>query len=124
MSDNSQFDNLRQSARVAMRVPVEIRGITADGIVFEETTSTGVIGVHRAMIWTSKALQKSAEVELTNHFSQRTAKFRVTWVNEPNGTNLWEAGVESLRPLDDFWVVGCAICSKGGYLIGNNNTKS
>jgi hypothetical protein len=57
------------------------------------------------MIWTSNALQKSAVVELTNRFSQRTAKFRVAWVKEPNGMNLWEAGVESLRPLDDFWGV-------------------
>jgi hypothetical protein len=88
-----------------MRVPVEIRGVTADGIAFEETTYTGVIGVHGAMIWTSKALHTDAEVEITNRFSQRTAKFRVAWVKEPNGANLWEAGVESLRPLDDFWGV-------------------
>lgn len=88
-----------------MRIPVEIRGISADGTLVEETTTTGVIGVHGAMIWTSKALQKSAEVELTNRFSQRTAVFRVAWVKEPNGTHLWEAGVESLRPLDDFWGV-------------------
>lgn len=88
-----------------MRVPVEIRGTAADGIVFEETTYTSVIGVHGAMLWTSKALQKNAEVELTNRFSQRTAKFRVAWVKEPNGKHLWEAGVESLRPLEDFWGV-------------------
>lgn len=88
-----------------MRVPVEIRGISADGMAFEETSYTGVIGVHGAMIWTSKALQESAEVELTNRFSQRTARFRVAWVKQPNGTGLWETGVESLRPLDDFWGV-------------------
>ena len=88
-----------------MRVPVEIRGVTADGVVMEETTYTGIIGVNGAMIWTSKALKKCAEVEITNHFSQRTAQFRVAWVKEPNGSNLWEAGVESLRPLDDFWGV-------------------
>jgi len=88
-----------------MRIPVEIRGVSADGLAFEEVTYTGVIGVHGAMIWTSKALQESTEVELTNRFSQRTARFRVAWVNEPNGTKLWEAGVESLRPLDDFWGV-------------------
>jgi hypothetical protein len=112
VDDNSQFDNLRQSARVVMRVPVEIRGITVDGIVFEETTYTRVIGVHGAMIWTSKSLQNSAEVELTNRFSQRTAKFRVAWVKEPNGTHLWEAGMESLGPLDDFW--GVRFPPKGG----------
>ena len=88
-----------------MRVPVEIRGTTADGISIEESTYTGVVGVHGAMIWTSKALQPGAEVELTNRFSQRTARFRVAWVKEPRDTELWETGVESLQPLDDFWGV-------------------
>jgi hypothetical protein len=88
-----------------MRVPVEIRGLAADGTVIEESTYTGVVGVNGAMIWTSKALQTGAEVELTNRFSQRTAKFRVTWAKDPQDTELWETGVESLRPLDDFWGV-------------------
>jgi len=88
-----------------MRVPVEIRGTAADGTVIEESTYTGVVGVLGAMIWTSKALQTGAEVELINRFSQRTAKFRVAWVNEPQGTELWETGLESLQPLDDFWGV-------------------
>jgi hypothetical protein len=105
LGDHSQFDNPRQSARVAMRVPVEIRGVTADGTAFEEETYTGVIGVHGAMIWTSHALQERAEVQVTNRFSQQTATFRVAWVKEPNGTKLWEAGVESLHSLDDFWGV-------------------
>ncbi|HEX3375835.1 MAG TPA: hypothetical protein VHS29_03185 [Candidatus Acidoferrales bacterium] len=105
MSDIPQFDNPRQGARVVLRVPVEIRGVAADKTVIEESTYTGVVGVQGAMIWVSKALQIGAEVELTNRFSQRTAKFRVAWVKEPQGTELWETGVESLRPLDDFWGV-------------------
>jgi len=88
-----------------LRVPVEIRGIAADGIAMEESTFTGVVGETGAMIWTSKALQVGTQVELTNHFSQRTAKFRVVWVKEPQDNGLWENGVESLQPLDDFWGV-------------------
>jgi hypothetical protein len=105
LRDNPQFDKSRQGARVVMRVPVEIRGVAADKTVIEESTYTGVVGVHGAMIWISKALQIGAEVEVTNRFSQRTARFRVAWVKEPQGTGLWETGVESLRPLDDFWGV-------------------
>ena len=89
-----------------MRVPVEVRGTAADGIPLEETTHTGVVGVLGAMIWTSRMLQIGTEVELTNRFSQQTAKFRVAWVKDQrDGEELWETGIESLRPLDDFWGV-------------------
>ena len=88
-----------------MRVPVEVRGTAADGTSFDESTHTGVVGVLGAMIWTSRILQVGTEVELTNRFSQQTAKFRVAWVKDQPDGGLWETGVESLRPLDDFWGV-------------------
>ncbi len=89
-----------------MRVPVEVRGMGVDGILLEESTHTGVVGVLGAMIWTSRMLQIGTEVELTNRFSQQTAKFRVAWVKDQrDGDEHWETGVESLRPLDDFWGV-------------------
>lgn len=89
-----------------MRVPVEVRGTAADGTPLEESTHTEVIGSLGAMIWLSRMLQIGAEVELTNRFSQQTAKFRVAWVKDQrDGEELWETGVESLRPLDDFWGV-------------------
>ena len=89
-----------------MRVPVEVRGTAVDGNLLEESTQTGVVGVLGAMIWTSRMLQIGTEVELTNRFSQQTAKFRVAWVKDlRDGEELWETGIESLRPLDDFWGV-------------------
>ena len=89
-----------------MRVPVEIRGTAADGILLEESTHTGVVGVLGAMIWTSRMMQIGSEVELTNRFSQKTAKFRVAWVkDQQDNEELWETGIESLGPLDDFWGV-------------------
>jgi hypothetical protein len=104
--DTPQFEKRREGARVVMRVPVEIDGTAADGIPLKESTHTGVVGVLGAMIWTSRKLPIGAEVELTNRFSQQTAKFRVAWVkDQPDGDELWETGVESLRPLDDFWGV-------------------
>jgi len=88
-----------------MRVPVEVRGTGADGSPLEESTHTGVVGAQGAMIWTSRRLQPGTEVELTNRFSQQTAKFRVAWVKDQQDDQLWECGVESLQPLDDFWGV-------------------
>jgi hypothetical protein len=88
-----------------MRVPVEVRGTAADGSKLDESTFTGIIGVQGAMIWTSAVLQVGSEVEITNRFSQQTAKFRVAWVKDEAEGGLWETGVESLRPLDGFWGV-------------------
>ena len=88
-----------------MRVPVEVRGTAVDGNPLEESTHTGVVGVLGAMIWTSRKLQIGAEVEITNRFSQQTAKFRVVWIKDQGEGKLWETGVESLQPLDDFWGV-------------------
>ena len=85
-----------------MRVPVEVRGTAADGNLLEESTHTGVVGVLGAMIWTSRMLQSGTEVELTNRFSRQSAKFRVAWVKVHQNGGLWETGLESLRPLDDF----------------------
>jgi hypothetical protein len=103
--DTPQFKSQRQAARVVMRVPVEVRGTAVDGNPLEESTHTGVVGVLGAMIWTSRRLQVGTEVELTNRFSQLTAKFRVAWVKDQQDRELWETGVESLEPLDDFWGV-------------------
>ncbi len=103
--DNPQFNKQRQGSRVVMRVPVEVRGTAADGTSFDESTHTGVVGVLGAMIWTSRILQVGTEVEVTNRFSQQTAKFRVAWVKDQPDGGLWETGVESLLPLDDFWGV-------------------
>jgi hypothetical protein len=84
---------------------VEVRGTAADGNLLEESTHTGVVGTLGAMILTSRKLQVGTEVELTNRFSQQTAKFLVAWVKDQQDGQLFEAGVESLQPLDDFWGV-------------------
>ena len=88
-----------------MRVPVDVSGTAEDGSPLEEKTHTGVVGAKGAMIRTSRMLRIGTEVMVTNCFSQQTANFRVVWVNEPQGNDLWEIGIESLQPLNDFWGV-------------------
>jgi hypothetical protein len=88
-----------------MRVPVGIRGVTEDGKLLEEKTFTGVIGAMGAMVLASQKMPVGANIEVTNGFSQQTAKFRVAWVRRQEDGELWETGVEALQPLDDFWGV-------------------
>ena len=88
-----------------MRVPVEVRWLADDGNSLEEETHTSVVGVPGATIRLSKLVKLATEVEVTNRFSQRTARFRVVWVGERGETEQAEIGIESLEPLDDFWGV-------------------
>ena len=88
-----------------MSVPVQVRMAGADGGLLEEETHTGVVGVWGAMIRLSRQLEIGAELDLTNRFSQRTARFRVVWVKAQEDGNLWEIGIEALEPLGDFWGV-------------------
>jgi len=105
LADKPKFDKERQGGRVVMRVPVEIRGAGADGKPFEESAFTGVIGALGAMIVVSRRLRIGSEIELTNRFSQQTARFRVAWIKDEEAGGPWETGLESLKPLDDFWGV-------------------
>ena len=88
-----------------MRVPVEVRGALADGTPLEESANTNVVGELGAMVLISKELPAGSEVEVTNRFSQRTARFRVAWVKDGHNGQVWETGLESIEPLDDFWGV-------------------
>ena len=88
-----------------MRVPVEVRCTTADGRMLDEKTQTGVVGAHGAMVRMPCLLEIDTEVEITNHYSQQTAKFRVVWARDIKDDGVWEIGLESLRPLNDFWGV-------------------
>jgi hypothetical protein len=105
VDETHPYEHRRQDGRVHMRVPVELRVSMPDGTLLEEDTHTGVVGVMGAMIRMSRSLEIGAEVELTNHFSQQTAKFRVVWVNAPSDDDLWDIGIESIQPLGDFWGV-------------------
>jgi hypothetical protein len=88
-----------------MRVPVELRATGQDGNSFEESTHTGVVGPLGAMVRSSRLVAVGSEVVLTNRFSQQTARFRVVFIGEQQPDGLWDIGVESLVPLDDFWGV-------------------
>lgn len=105
MTETFQSERRRRSGRVIIRVPVEIQGTAQDGSPFQESTHTGVIGGFGALVHSSRALQMGTEVEVTNRFSQQTAKFRVVWIGEQLSDGFWEIGIEALQPLEDFWGV-------------------
>ena len=106
LTENPQFDRRRNGERLLMCVPVEVRGKAADGTILQEKTHTGVVGVLGAMVRISHLLPTGSEVAITNRLSMQTAQFRVVWVKDGESENVWEIGIESLKPLQDFWGVG------------------
>jgi hypothetical protein len=105
LTETFQSEKRRRSGRVAIRIPVEVRGTAQGGSELQESTHTGVIGGFGAMIRTSRALEIATEVMITNRFSQQTARFRVVWIGEQMPDGFWEVGVEALQSMDDFWGV-------------------
>ena len=105
LSENSKYVEHRRFGRATLRVPVKVSGTSADGTALEEDSFTGVVGELGAMIRTSRLLRMGSEVEVTNRFSQQTARFRVVWVKERQEDNLWVTGIESLSPVEEFWGV-------------------
>jgi hypothetical protein len=105
LGEPPQFEKRRQDRRVYMSVPVTVRTRENDGNSLVEDTHTGVVGVLGAMVRLSRGLELGTELDLTNQFSQRTARFRVVWVKAPEDGGTWEIGIESFEPLGDFWGV-------------------
>jgi hypothetical protein len=105
LDESYPFDWRRQGPRVRIRVPVEARAAAADGSFLEEETHTESVGARGAMIRMHRSLEIGAELEITNRFSQQTAKFRVVWLKTPQTGDSWEVGLESFQPLGDFWGV-------------------
>jgi hypothetical protein len=115
LDEPPQNENRRRDRRVYMRVPVTVHAAGPDGNLLEEETHTGVIGIVGAMVRMSRELKIGSELDLTNRFSQRTARFRVAWTKAPAESGLWEIGIESLEPLGDFW--GGTFPSPGGLPV-------
>ena len=73
MSEASQPYDRRRVARVSMRVPVELRWTANNGVVTEENTYTGSIGVLGAMVRISYPLKMGTEVTITHERFLTTA---------------------------------------------------
>lgn len=93
----------RRSARILLRIPIEVKGTGTDGKPFQETTYTLAVNRHGARIALKNGVQPAAQVSVTNLQNRVTCPFRVVGrVTKSLGEGP-EWGVECLEPERNFW---------------------
>ena len=103
MPENN-FDAVRRSTRVFMRVRVVVAGKNSDSRRFREACETIVINAHGGLMYLDQPLSLNAIVVLTNPFTQEEQESRVVFLGEATDKGQ-RVGVEFLTPAPHFWGV-------------------
>lgn len=103
MPENN-FDAVRRSTRVFMRVRVVVAGKNSDNHRFREACETIVINAHGGLMYLDQPLSLNAIVVLTNPFTQEEQESRVVFLGEATDKGQ-RVGVEFLTPAPHFWGV-------------------
>jgi hypothetical protein len=100
----NDFDKVRRSTRVFMRVRVVVAGKNSDSRRFREACETIVINAHGGLMYLNQPLAMDAIVVLTNPFTQEEQESRVVFLGEATDKGQ-RVGVEFLTPAPHFWGV-------------------
>ncbi|MBZ5699356.1 MAG: hypothetical protein LAN18_12515 [Acidobacteriia bacterium] len=101
---NADFDKVRRSTRVFMRVRVVAAGKNSDGRRFREACESILINAHGGLLCLDQTLRMDAMLVLTNPFTQEEQECRVVFLGD--ATNKGQrVGVEFLTPSPHFWGV-------------------
>jgi hypothetical protein len=103
MPDND-YDKVRRSSRVFMRVRVVVAGKNSDSRRFREACETIVINAHGGLMYLNQPLAMDAMLVLTNPFTQEEQESRVVFLGEATDKGQ-RVGVEFLTPAPHFWGV-------------------
>jgi hypothetical protein len=98
------FDKVRRSTRVFMRVRVVVAGKNADNRRFREACETIVINAHGGLMYVNQPLAMDAILVLTNPFTQEEQESRIVFLGEATDKGQ-RVGVEFLTPAPHFWGV-------------------
>jgi len=98
------FDKVRRSTRVFMRVRVVVAGKNADSRRFREACETIVINAHGGLMYLNQPLDMDAMLVITNPFTQEEQESRIVFLGEATEKGQ-RVGVEFLTPAPHFWGV-------------------
>jgi hypothetical protein len=98
------FDNVRRSTRVFMRVRVVVAGKNSDSRRFREACETIVINAHGGLMYLNQPLAMDAMLVVTNPFTQEEQESRVVFLGEATDKGQ-RVGIEFLTPAPHFWGV-------------------
>ena len=100
----TDYDKVRRSTRVFLRVRVVVAGKNSDNRRFREACETIVINAHGGLMYLNQPLAMNAIVVLTNPFTQEEQESRVVFLGEATDKGQ-RVGVEFLTPAPHFWGV-------------------
>jgi hypothetical protein len=100
----TDYDKVRRSSRVFMRVRVVVAGKNSDNRRFREACETVVINAHGGLLYLNQPLAMDAMVVLTNPFTQEEQESRVVFLGEATDKGQ-RVGLEFLTPAPHFWGV-------------------
>lgn len=93
----------RRTERVLLRIPIRVKGNTAEGKPFEEKTITLVVNRDGARISLKNPLRVDDRITITNLQNQMSCPFRVVARTAKSLGEAPEWGVECLEPEVNFW---------------------
>jgi hypothetical protein len=100
----TDFNTVRRSTRVFMRVRVVVAGKNSDGRRFREACETVVINAHGGMLCLNQPLHMDVMLALTNPFTQEEQECRIVFLGDITEKGQ-RVGVEFLTPAPHFWGV-------------------
>ncbi len=100
----NDYDKVRRSSRVFMRVRVVVAGKNSDNRRFREACETIVINAHGGLIYLNQPLAMDAILVVTNPFTQEEQESRVVFLGEATDKGQ-RVGIEFLTPAPHFWGV-------------------
>ena len=100
----TDYNKVRRSTRVFMRVRVVVAGKNSDNRRFREACETIVINAHGGLMYLNQPLDMDAMLVLTNPFTQEEQESRIVFLGDANEKGQ-RVGVEFLTPAPHFWGV-------------------
>jgi hypothetical protein len=100
----TDFDKVRRSTRVFMRVRVVVAGKNSDGRRFREACETIVINAHGGLMYLNQPLHMDAILVITNPFTQEEQECRIVFLGDATDKGQ-RVGLEFLTPAPHFWGV-------------------
>ena len=97
MAGKSDSVSIRRSARVNIRIPVIVSGISPDNKPFQEETFAVTLSKFGAKIKTALPLKEGQQLKLRPKGRKDSAIFRVAWIGRPSTPREGEVGIEYLK---------------------------
>jgi hypothetical protein len=96
--------SMRRSARVQVRIPVDVTGTLPGGELFTEQTHVLTVSKFGARLRSSYPLSPGMEIRVKPRAGITDALFQVVWAEAAGGINSGEVGIQYVKAANLFGV--------------------